>query len=120
MRGADQIIDGPIPLLVVEPEVQQVPADINFYLAQIEDMEEQRWFNYNKDDGSERICLSMIINDGAKYVFTDRTGQKIIERSAIGLAIALRDSILQPLDDDELVERTLKSVAEKLGDAYES
>ena len=120
MRDADQLIDGPIPLPVVEPEVQHVPADINFYLAIIETLDEQHWFDYHKDDVTERVCLSMIVNEGAKYVFTDNTGKKVLERSAIGLAIALRDSLLEPLDEDELVERTLKSVAEKVGDAYDN
>jgi hypothetical protein len=59
----------------------------------------------------------MIVADGAKYVFTDADGQKSIERSAIGLALALRDEQLVPFDNDNLIDRTLKTVAEALPDS---
>jgi len=117
MHNADQLIAGPMPLLVDEPEVNLVPADINFYLAMTEQLNEGMWFNFAKSENDVvRICLTMIVADGAKYVFTDSHGQKSIERSGLGVALALRENKLIQLDDDELVDRTLKNVAENMAD----
>jgi len=117
MHNADQLIAGPMPLLVDEPEVNLVPADINFYLAMTEQLNEGMWFNFAKSENDVvRICLTMIVADGAKYVFTDSHGQKSIERSGLGVALALRENKLIQLDDDELVDRTLKTVAENMAD----
>jgi hypothetical protein len=117
MRGAEQLIDGPLPLLIEEPDVDQVPADVNFYLAIIETFEEGMWFTYSKlDDTTERVCLSMIVADGGKFVFSDTHGHKVLERSSIGLSMALRKNQLVQLDDEELVERTLKTLAEKISE----
>lgn len=113
MREAEQIISGPTPIPVQEPDVNQIPADINFYLAQIELLSEGQWFNFNsRETTAKRLCLSVILSEGSKFVFTDTQGNKQCERSAIGLAIALRDGQLAPLESEQLIERALKNVAE--------
>lgn len=114
LDSAEQIIQGPIPLLVDEPTIESTPADLNFYLAAIDNLNEGQWFELQTLEAIQRIQLSMIVSDGAKYVFTDNQGNKCLERSAIGLALAMRNNQIQALDDDSLVDRTLKSVAEHL------
>lgn len=117
---AEQLIAGPIPLLIEEPDIDQKPADLNFYLSTVFELEEGQWFDFHPhDDETQRICLSVIVGDGAKYVFTDSQGHKSIERSGIGIAMAMRNEQLILLDDDNLIDRTLKSVAEALPDSAE-
>lgn len=118
IEAAEQLIQGPIPLAVDEPQQKDMPGDLNYYLDEVGELEEGQWFNQQgADNHHKRICLSMIVADGAKYVFTDADGQKSIERSAIGLALALRDEQLVPFDNDNLIDRTLKTVAEALPDS---
>jgi len=112
---AEELIQGPIPLPVVEPEIMETPADLNYYLSLIDELTESSWFDYyGSDETLTRICLSLIVAEGAKYVFSDNRGKKILERSAIGLALALRNKDIIAIDRDPLIDRTLLNVAEKL------
>ena len=48
------------------------------------------------------------------YIFTSRTGLKVLEKSAGQLALAFKRGTLHSLDDGPLFERALAAVVNKL------
>lgn len=113
---AEAVVEEPLPLPVDEPVVQLKNADLSYYLDQVESMAEGQWFDIEQSDGSiERGQLSMIIGTGSKYVFTDYQGNKVAERSAIGLAMAMRNDQFVALAEDPLFDRMIDTLVDELG-----
>ncbi|EAR11316.1 DUF1631 family protein [Reinekea blandensis] len=113
---AEAVVEDPLPLPVDEPVVQLKNADLSYYLDQVESMTEGLWFDIEQSDGSfERGQLTMIIGTGSKYVFTDYQGNKVAERSAIGLAMAMRNDQFIPIAEDPLFDRMIDTLVDELG-----
>jgi len=115
-REAEAIVDEPQPLPIDEPVVQHKPADLTYYMDVVESLETGGWFDIELSEGDvRRGCLSCIIGAGTKYLFTDYQGDKIAERSAIGLAMAMRNDTIRPLDDAPLFDRMINTLVTDLG-----
>lgn len=115
-REAEAIVEQPQPLPVDEPVVQHKPADLTYYMDIVASLETDSWFDIEVGDGEvRRGCLSCIVAGGSKYLFTDYQGHKIAERSAIGLAIAMRNDSIRPLDSAPLFDRMINTLVNDLG-----
>jgi septum formation inhibitor-activating ATPase MinD len=57
-----------------------------------------------------RCKLVAVVETTGKYIFVNRTGMKVIERSRTDLALELRNGVARVLDDTLLFERALESV----------
>lgn len=115
-KQAEQVVEAPLPLPVEEPVVQVKNADLSYYMDQVESLTTDQWFEIEQSDGSlARGCLTLIIGEGSKFVFTDHQGEKIAERSAIGLAMSLRNDQFRMIDDDPLFDRMIDTLVEDLG-----
>ncbi|MEJ2043036.1 MAG: DUF1631 family protein [Reinekea sp.] len=115
---AEALVEEVPPLPVDEPVVELKVADLSYYMDQVEALVIDQWFDIELADGRvERGCLTMIIGGGSKYVFTNYTGEKIAERSAIGLAMSLRNEQFVLIDDDPLMDRMIESVVADLDKA---
>jgi hypothetical protein len=115
-QKAEVIIDEPAPLPVDEPVVPIKNADLSYYLDQVESMTTDQWFDIEQADGSfERGCLTVIVGGGSKFVFTDYQGNKIAERSAIGLAMSMRNEQFVLIDEDPLFDRMIDNLVDDLG-----
>jgi len=115
-QKAVSIIDEPTPLQVDEPVVQIKNADLSYYMDQVESLSLDQWFDIEQGDGTfERGCLSCIVGEGSKFVFTDYKGEKIAERSAIGLAMSMRNDQFIPLAEDPLFDRMIDTLVDDLG-----
>jgi hypothetical protein len=113
---AELVIEEPVPLPVDEPVVQIKNADLSYYMDQVESLTEDQWFDIEQSDGTmTRGRLSMIIGEGSKYVFTDYQGEKIAERSAIGLAMAMRNEQFNLIPEDPLFDRMIDTLVDELG-----
>jgi len=61
-----------------------------------------------------RCKLTAIIESTGKYIFVNRTGMKVLERTRTQLALEFRDGHVRVLDDTLLFDRALDSVVSNL------
>ncbi|WP_249671638.1 DUF1631 domain-containing protein [Pseudomonas abieticivorans] len=73
------------------------------------------WVEIQEDDEHRLRCkLTAIIESSGKYIFVNRTGMKVLEKSRMGLAVEFRRGSLRVLDDALLFDRALDSVVTNL------
>lgn len=73
------------------------------------------WVVFQADATSTLRCkLTAIMAPSNTYIFTSRTGLKVLEKSAGQLALAFKRGTLHTLDDGPLFERALAAVVNKL------
>lgn len=73
------------------------------------------WVEFREDEDNTLRCkLAAIIDATGKYIFVDRTGMKVQERSRAGLALDFRQGVVRVLDDTLLFDRALESVIDHL------
>jgi hypothetical protein len=69
------------------------------------------WVEFQEDPENTLRCkLVAVIETTGKYIFVNRTGMKVLERSRTDLAQELRNGVARVLDDTLLFERALESV----------
>ncbi|WP_219096552.1 DUF1631 domain-containing protein [Pseudomonas sp. UMAB-40] len=80
-------------------------------LLQVDQLRPGCWVEFQEDDENTLRCkLTAIIDSTGKYIFVDRTGMKVLERSRTGLALEFRRGAVRALDDTLLFDRALESV----------
>ncbi|QXZ13492.1 DUF1631 domain-containing protein [Pseudomonas sp. AO-1] len=80
-------------------------------LRQVEQLRLGSWVAFQEDDEHSLRCkLAAVIEATGKYVFVDRTGMKVLERSRVDLALEFRRGAVRALDDTLLFDRALESV----------
>ena len=69
------------------------------------------WVEIQEDEEHKLRCkLAAIIKPTGKYVFVNRTGMKVLEKTRMGLAVEFRRNAVRLLDDALLFDRALESV----------
>jgi len=68
------------------------------------------WFEFTNESKTERCKLAAIIKATGKYIFVNRSGVKIAEKTKMGLVVELRRGSIQILNDGLLFDRALESV----------
>jgi hypothetical protein len=102
LRNADE---GP-----VESASVRLPAD-DVGLLQVDQLSLGCWVEFQEDEENTLRCkLAAIIEATGKYIFVNRTGMKVLERSRTGLALEFRRGAVRTLDDTLLFDRALESV----------
>ena len=80
-------------------------------LRQVDKMLPGCWVEFQEDpENSLRCKLVAIIATTGQYIFVNRTGMKVLERSRPDLALELRNGRARVLDDTMLFERALERV----------
>ena len=80
-------------------------------LQQVDQLRLGSWVTFKEDEDNTLRCkLAAIIEATGKYVFVDRTGMKVLERSRQGLAAEFQRGAVRALDDTLLFDRALESV----------
>ncbi|MFJ2328687.1 DUF1631 domain-containing protein [Pseudomonas sp. NPDC087690] len=80
-------------------------------LRQVDQLRLGSWVAFAEDDEHSLRCkLAAIIEATGKYIFVDRTGTKVRERSRTSLALEFRRGAVRALDDTLLFDRALESV----------
>lgn len=73
------------------------------------------WVEFQEDEENTVRCkLAAIVQPGAKYIFVNRTGMKVLERTRMGLALEFHRAAVRTLDDTLLFDRALESVIDNL------
>lgn len=118
-----QAADGPMMMAVVEEIVlvgpgeqiqnepsMQLPAD-DEGLMQVEKLRLGSWVEIHEDESHKLRCkLAAIVEPSGRYVFVNRTGMKVLEKTRMGLAVEFRRGTIRVLDDALLFDRALESV----------
>lgn len=79
--------------------------------AQLDDLSEGVWVELTQESGEQLRCkLAAIVEPGGKYVFVNRRGMKVAERTRAGLAVALKAQQLTVLDESQVFDRALEAV----------
>ncbi|QZA98949.1 DUF1631 domain-containing protein [Pseudomonas mandelii] len=122
-QAAEQPVDPPVMVEVLQQIVLhtadegladlvsvRLPAD-DAGLLQVDQLRPGCWVEFQEDDENTLRCkLAAIIDSTGKYIFVDRTGMKVLERSRTGLALEFRRGAVRVLDDSLLFDRALESV----------
>ncbi|SDW83525.1 Protein of unknown function [Pseudomonas syringae] len=122
LSGAD-LADGPPMMAVVEeivliaPEerlfnepVVQLPDD-DAGLQMVDNLRVGSWVEIQEDEEHKLRCkLTAIVEPTGRYVFVNRTGMKVLEKTRVGLAVEFRRGAVRVLDDALLFDRALESV----------
>lgn len=91
-----------------------LPAD-DPGLLQVDQLHTGCWVEFQEDEENTLRCkLAAIIEATGKYIFVNRTGMKVLERSRTGLALDFRRGAVRTLDDTLLFDRALESVVGNL------
>jgi hypothetical protein len=97
----EQAIDEPLP---------QLPAN-DEGLLQVDKLRLGCWIEIQEDEDHKLRCkLAAIVEPSGRYVFVNRTGMKVLEKTRMGLAVEFRRGAVRVLDDALLFDRALESV----------
>lgn len=89
------------------PEVEPEPK----YLEMIEKMSEGTWVEIVEEDAKPVRCkLATIVQPGNRYIFVNRRGMKVQERTRMGLACDLKAGRMSLIDESEVFDRALQAV----------
>lgn len=80
-------------------------------LIQVDNLRVGSWVEFQEDEEHKLRCkLAAVIKPTGKYIFVNRTGMKVLEKTRMGLAVEFRRSAIRLLDDALLFDRALESV----------
>jgi hypothetical protein len=103
------ILVAPGDQLLGEPSVHLAADDAG--LLQVDALRVGCWVEVQEDEDHALRCkLATIIQPAGRYIFVNRTGMKILERTRMGLAVEFRRGAIRVLDDALLFDRALESV----------
>jgi hypothetical protein len=103
------VLVGPGEQVQNEPSMQ-LPAD-DEGLMQVEKLRLGSWVEIHEDESHKLRCkLAAIVEPSGRYVFVNRTGMKVLEKTRMGLAVEFRRGTIRVLDDALLFDRALESV----------
>ncbi|CAN7445964.1 DUF1631 domain-containing protein [Pseudomonas sp. LjRoot71] len=103
------ILLAPGELRPLEPEASLPDDDES--LQQVDNLRVGSWVEFQEDEEHKLRCkLAAIIKPTGKYIFVNRTGMKVLEKTRMGLAVEFRRSAIRLLDDALLFDRALESV----------
>jgi hypothetical protein len=107
------VLAGPTDPQPVESPVRL--ADDDSSLLQVDKLRPGCWVEIQEDAENKLRCkLTTIIEQTGKYIFVNRTGMKVLEKTRMGLAVEFRRGTIRLLDDALLFDRALESVVTKL------
>lgn len=108
----------------IEPEAEAVEfkedeiSEGHPALAHVDALAVGMWVEFSDaDEQSVRCKLAAKINAIDKFIFVNRQGVKVVEKTRLGLAKELRDGSVRIISDGALFSRALESVIGNLRDA---
>ncbi|MHC8322344.1 DUF1631 domain-containing protein [Pseudomonas sp. GB2N2] len=88
----------------------RLPAD-DPGMLRVDQLHVGSWVEFQEDEENTLRCkLAAIIEATGNYIFVDRTGMKVLERSRSSLALDFHCGAVRTLDDTLLFDRALESV----------
>ncbi|KRW62809.1 DUF1631 domain-containing protein [Pseudomonas sp. TTU2014-080ASC] len=92
--------------------VQEVELDDNDEaVQQVDALRVGSWLEFQQEDERKLRCkLAAFIKPTGKYIFVNRNGMKVLEKTRMGLAVEFRRQSIRLLNDALLFDRALESV----------
>lgn len=88
-----------------------VLSDDDPALLQVDSLHTGSWVEFIQDDQRKLRCkLAAIIKSTGRYIFVNRSGVKVLEKSRMSLAIEFKNDAVTLLDNALLFDRALESV----------
>jgi hypothetical protein len=101
-------------VLTVAQEIVAAEANVApepQFLEQINGLREGIWVELTQESGDPVRCkLAAIVQPGDRYVFVNRRGMKVMEKTKMGLAVELKKKTLTILDESQVFDRALQAV----------
>ncbi len=92
------------------PEVENDEPEA-YHLQQVDSFVQGAWFDLKLQPESNSRCrLAAFIKPTGKYIFVNRNGMKVAEKSKEELALMLKRNALRPLDNSMLFDRALETI----------
>lgn len=99
----------------IDPEPEEVPNGEDEFVATAQQMKVGSWIEFIDESGNrERAKLSWISPISSKYLFVNRRGLKVCDKSIAALAIELRRGSAVLLEEVPLFDRALDAIVERL------
>ncbi|SDH99636.1 Protein of unknown function [Pseudomonas benzenivorans] len=121
--GAAEEADEPAMVEVVEEIILLAPGqsraveqevslpDDDESLELVDNLRVGSWVEFQEDEEHKLRCkLAAVIKPTGKFIFVNRTGMKVLEKTRMGLAVEFRRNAIRLLDDALLFDRALESV----------
>lgn len=81
------------------------------YMDEVEKFAQGAWFEMQLDSEERTRCrLAAFIKPTGKYIFVNRNGMKVAEKTQPDLAAMLKEKTLQALDNSMLFDRALETI----------
>ncbi|EXF45114.1 thymidine phosphorylase [Pseudomonas sp. BAY1663] len=94
-----------------EPEPEISLPDNDAALVQVDNLRVGSWVEFQEDEEHKLRCkLAAVIKPTGKYIFVNRTGMKVLEKTRMGLASEFQRGAIRLLNDTLLFDRALESV----------
>ena len=107
------VLAAPGESVSLEPQVRLPEDDPSLLL--VDKLRLGNWVEIQEDAEHKLRCkLTAIIESTGKYIFVNRTGMKVLEKTRMGLAVEFRRGSIRLLDDALLFDRALDSVVSNL------
>ena len=85
------------------------------FIKTVESFNPGSWFDMTEESGEHVRCrLAALIKATGQYIFVNRSGMKVADKSKDELALALKDQKLVVLDSGMLFDRALENVVSSL------
>ncbi|MGD8418311.1 MAG: DUF1631 domain-containing protein [Pseudomonadales bacterium] len=101
-------------VLTLPGEQLDTKADVDIepeFMEQIGKLRVGSWVELAHSSGELLRCkLSTIVEPGGRYIFVNRRGMKVAERSRRGLAVELKRKTLTILEESQVFDRALQAV----------
>jgi len=118
-----ELAEPPVMVEVIEEIVLLAPGEVRCAapeetlgsddesLLKVDNLHVGSWVEL-QESGEQKIrCkLAAILQHTSKYIFVNRTGMKVLEKTRMGLAVEFRRGAVRMLDDALLFDRALESV----------
>lgn len=95
-----------------------VPPEDDEYLRQVRALAIGTWMEFTDPDGKRiRAKLSTRIERAGKYIFVNRAGFKVAEKTVASLMVEMRRGTASIMDDSQLFDKALEAVISNLRSA---
>lgn len=104
-------------ILIQQEQIEAVDVEMDEndpFLRQVDNLVVGCWFEFMSEGKPERCKLAALIRSVGKYLFVNRSGIKVAEKTRLGLAAEMRSGAVQVLNDGLLFDRALESIISNL------
>jgi hypothetical protein len=109
----DTTKESAVKVSLIEEQADQldlVMAENDPFMQQVSRFSVGCWFEFTRNGQTERAKLAAVIKVNGRYIFVNRSGVKVAEKTKQELAVDLKSGLVQVLNDGLLFDRALESV----------